>query len=124
MSALTWAAFSIAAAAGAVLRYLVDGRLAEGADGAFPWGTWVVNVTGSFVAGLLSGLALHHALPVRPRVVLITGLCGAYTTFSTFTAETVRLIEEGRLAAAARNVSGTALAAALAAGAGLALASI
>ena len=63
---------------------------------AFPYGTLVINVTGSFVLGLLAGLAEHHG--VRPGVVTVvgTGLLGAYTTYSTFTFDTVGLAERGR----------------------------
>ena len=122
MSALTWAAFVAASATGATLRYLVDGAIAGRTDGVFPWGTFVVNVSGSLVLGLLTGLALYHGFPDRPRLVLGTGLCGAYTTFSTHTFETVRLVEEGVLAAAARNVVATLVAGLAAAALGLTLA--
>lgn len=124
MSAFGWVAFAVAAAAGAVLRYLLDAIVADRTEGAFPWGTFVVNVSGSLLSGIVSGLALYHAFPATPRTVLAVGFCGAYTTFSTFTFETVRLIEEGAVAEAGLNVGATVLAAALAAGVGLALASI
>jgi len=124
VSALVWVAFTAAAAAGAVLRYLLDVMVADRTEGAFPWGTFVVNVTGSLLSGMLTGLALYHAFPATPRVVLVTGFCGAYTTFSTFTFETVRLIEEGAVAEAALNVGATVLAGVVAAGAGLALRSL
>ena len=58
-------------------------------------GTSVINVTGSFVLGVLTGLSLYHAFPADAKLVLGTGFCGAYTTFSTFTFETVRLAETG-----------------------------
>ena len=122
MSALTWAAFVAASASGATLRYLADGAIAGRIDGVFPWGTFVVNVSGSLVLGLLTGLALYHGFPDGPRLVLGTGLCGAYTTFSTHTFETVRLVEEGVLAAAARNVVATLVAGLAAAALGLTLA--
>ena len=114
MTLTTWLAFAAASATGAVARYLVDGAI----TGRFPWGTLVVNATGSFLCGFLTGLALAHG----PRIVLVTGFCGAYTTFSTFTYETVRLVEEGSMAAAVGNVAATALTCAVAAAAGLALA--
>jgi CrcB protein len=122
MSPLTWVAFVAAGAIGAPVRYLVDGAVAGRTEGVFPWGTLVVNVSGSLVLGLLTGLALYHGFPEAPRLVLGTGFCGAYTTFSTHTFETVRLIEEGALAAAARNAAGTLLAGLTAAALGLALA--
>lgn len=108
---------------GAVLRYVVDTMVVERTDGVFPWGTLVVNVTGSLLSGLLSGLALYHAFPATPRVVLVTGFCGAFTTFSTFTFETVRLIEEGAVAEAALNLGTTVVVSGLAAAVGLVLAS-
>lgn len=124
MSGWVWGAFVIAAAAGAPLRYVVDNVVDALAPGAFPWGTFVVNATGSFLAGFLAGLAIHHGLASDVRTVVATGFVGSYTTFSTFTFETVRLLEEGALDEAARNVVGTVVTCALAAGAGLALAGL
>jgi fluoride exporter len=89
-----------------------------------PWGTCVVNISGSFVLGLLSGLALYHAFSADAKLVLGTGFCGAYTTFSTFTYETVRLAETGLSRAAIRNVAVNTGGCLLAAGAGLALAGL
>lgn len=111
---LGWAAFVAVGAAGAVARYLVDGAVRRG--------TFVVNVTGSLALGLLTGLALYHGLSDSPRVVLGTGFCGTYTTFSTHTFETVRLIEDGAIGEAARTALGTLVAATGAAAVGLALA--
>ena len=124
MSPLAWAGFVIAAAVGAPLRYLVDGAIAERAEGVFPWGTFVVNASGSLVLGVLTGLGLYHAFPRVPKVILGTGFCGAYTTFSTFTYETVELLEEGALNEAARNAFGTLIVGAGAAALGLALAAL
>ena len=124
MSALAWIAFVIAGAVGAPVRYLVDGAVGDRTAGVFPWGTFIVNVTGSLVLGFLTGLALYHAFPSEPKVVLGTGFCGAYTTFSTFTFETVRLVEEGAINEALRNALGTLVTCAAAAAAGLALAAL
>jgi len=124
MSPLAWLAFLGAAAVGAPARYLVDGFVADRTEGAFPWGTFVVNATGSFALGLLTGLSLYHAFPKSPKVVLGTGFCGAYTTFSTFTFETVRLLEEGAVNEAFRNMFGTLVTCAAAAAAGVALAAV
>ena len=63
--------------------------------GAFPWGTFVVNVSGCLILGLLTGLGLYHGLGPTCGTIVGTGGLGAYTTFSTFTFETVRLAEEG-----------------------------
>jgi CrcB protein len=122
MSAVEWAAFITAGALGALVRYLIDAAIGDRVEGVFPWGTFVVNTSGSLLLGLLTGLATYHAFPTTARVILGTGFCGAYTTFSTFTYETVRLIEEGAISEALRNTLGTLLTCAAAAAAGLALA--
>jgi CrcB protein len=90
----------------------------------FPWGTLVINVSGSLLLGVITGLALHHGLSASDKIVVGTGFCGAYTTFSTFSFETVRLVEEGALAEAFRNAAGTLMAGAAAAAAGLAVTSL
>jgi CrcB protein len=92
----------IGGAIGAPARYLLDGFVQDRAAGAFPWGTFVVNVTGSLLLGLITGAALYHAFPNTPKIWLGTGFCGSYTTFSTFTFETIRLLEEGAVADAFR----------------------
>jgi CrcB protein len=124
MSPLTWAAFVIAGAAGAIARFVVDGVVTRRTNGHWVWGTFLVNVTGSLLLGLLTGLGLSHGFPRAPRLVLGTGFCGAYTTFSTFAFETARLLEDGAPNAALWNVAGTFLAGGLAAAAGLAVAAI
>lgn len=96
-------AVALAGAVGASARYVVDGLVQSRARGVFPWGTFVVNVTGSLLLGLFTGLALHHGLGPVAKTVLGTGFCGAYTTFSTFSYETVRLLEDGSVLEAALN---------------------
>jgi fluoride exporter len=115
---------AVAGALGAPVRYLVDGLVQGRRGGVFPLGTFVINVTGSFVLGVLTGLVLYHAFPSDSRVVLGTGFCGAYTTFSTFAYETVRLAEERTFGAAVQNVVSHVVVPALAAAAGLALAAV
>ena len=112
----------LAAAFGAVSRYLVDQAVANKWESSFPLGTWVINVTGSFILGLLTGLALHHGLSAHVVSVLGTGICGGYTTFSTFNLETVRLAEDGSSASAVGNIAGSIAAGLLAAACGLGLA--
>lgn len=124
MSPLAWVAFTAAAAIGAPLRYLVDVAISDRTKGVFPWGTFAINASGSFVLGFLTGLGLYHAFPQTPRVVLGTGFCGAYTTFSTFTFETVRLLEEGDIREAFGHALGSLVVCGVAAGAGLALATL
>ena len=121
MSPLAWAMFLAAAAIGAPARYLLDGSVQDRTSGAFPWGTFTVNVSGCILLGVLTGLGLYHDLDATTRTVLGTGGLGAYTTFSTFTFETVRLAEEGALDEAFRNVAANVLVGLAAASAGLAL---
>ena len=84
---------------GAIARYLLATWIAGRAGTAFPLGTLVINLSGSFVLGLLLGVLENHVTPPALRLALATGFLGAYTTFSTFTYETIRLVEEGDYAA-------------------------
>jgi CrcB protein len=124
MSTTAWLAFLTAAAVGAPARYLIDGYVQDRTRGAFPWGTFVVNITGCFVLGILTGLGLYHHLGPTTRTILGTGGMGAYTTFSTFTFETIRLAEEGATTEALRNTVANLLVGLAAASAGLALTAI
>jgi CrcB protein len=109
-------------ALGAVLRYLLDGAVRRRFGPRFPWGTLLVNVTGSALLGVLTGWALGGGAPDALRLLAGVGLCGALTTFSTFGYDTVRLLTERGARYAAGNVVLTVPAGFLAAGAGLALA--
>ena len=122
MTNVAWLAFLVAAAVGAPARYLIDGVVQDHTDGAFPWGTFVVNVTGCLVLGTISGLGMYHDLDSTTRTILGSGGMGAYTTFSTFTFETVRLAEDGAITEAFRNVAGSLVLGLAAASAGLAMA--
>ena len=90
-------------AIGAPARYLTDRFVQRRLGGVFPWGTLTVNVTGSFLLGFLLGLQFARGLPDGVTTLLGTGFCGAFTTFSTFGYETVRLLEEGSTWAAGVN---------------------
>jgi CrcB protein len=94
----------VAGACGAVLRYLVDHVVQRRAGGEFPLGTLTINVSGSFVLGVLTASALHHGVPAAWLTVAGTGLIGAYTTFSTFAFDSVRLAEGERWRPALLNV--------------------
>jgi CrcB protein len=124
VSPLAWVAFIAAGAIGAPVRYLVDVAISDRVRGRLPVGTLVVNVSGSLLLGLLTGLALYHGFPNTSRLVLGTGFCGAYTTFSTFTFETVRLAGEGLSREAVSNVLLTVFGCSGAAALGLLIASI
>jgi CrcB protein len=106
---------------GAPSRYVIDRAITNRFASDLPWGTFVINMTGSLLLGVLTGLSLGHHLPAVPRALLATGFCGAYTTFSTFTFETVRLIEEGQLVDAAGTVVASVAVGLAAAAAGLAI---
>jgi len=112
----------VAAAGGAVLRYLVDQLVESTHDAVFPFGTLVVNITGSLAFGVVTGLALHHGLDPTAVTVLGAGALGGYTTFSTWAWESVALAEDGDALEAVVNVAATVLFGALAAAAGLLLA--
>ena len=114
----------LAGAVGAPARYVIDQWVQRGSRSPMPLGTLVINVSGSFLLGLITGAALYHGFSSTPKVILGTGLCGSYTTFSTFTYETVKLAEEGAFGAAARNALATSVLPCVAAGAGLALAAL
>jgi len=90
-------AIAFGAAVGGVSRYYLASSLQQRLGVAFPWGTLVVNVTGSLLLGFLIRYALATpAVSVELRAMLTTGFCGGYTTFSTFSYETAALIEEGQ----------------------------
>ena len=94
----------LGAAVGAPARYLVDRAIQARHDSVFPWGTFAVNVAGSFILGTLAGSS-------APVVALIgPGFCGALTTYSTFGYETVRLVEEHARLYALLNAVGSVVA--------------
>jgi CrcB protein len=94
--------------AGAVSRYLVDGWVTDRTAGAFPWGTLAVNLSGSFVLGVLFAVTAERAiLPADIRGPVMIGLIGAYTTFSTFMLESWVLIEDGSYTTAIANLGGS-----------------
>jgi CrcB protein len=107
---------------GAPARFALDQWVSSRRRDLFPWGTFLINATGSFVLGLITGLVVYHGLGSAPSNLIGAGFCGAYTTFSTFSYETVRLIEEGAFKSALANVTGSLVVGLLGAGAGLALA--
>lgn len=91
--------------AGCVSRYLISGWVYALAGRGLPYGTMAVNIIGSFLLGLITEGALRSTL-ISPelRMGLTVGFMGGFTTFSTFSFETVRLIEEGSLGAAGINI--------------------
>ena len=113
-----WVGLIVAGSAGAACRLLLDNAVPHR---VFPRGTLVINVVGSLALGLIIGAALYHAFPNTPKVVLGTGFCGAFTTFSTWTYETIQLLSDGHVREAALNAAGSVVACLAAAGLGLAV---
>ncbi len=119
---MTLAWIAVGGAAGAVSRYLLQGWVDELAGGRFPWGTFVINISGSFALGLLFALAVDRAfLSPEVRVPLMVGFISAYTTFSTLMLESWRLVESGDLVFAVANLAGSVVVGMIAVVAGLAL---
>lgn len=111
----------LAGGLGAALRLVLDGLLRARSLGTFPWATWVINLSGSALLGLLTGLAMRGLLPPPYEVVAGTGFLGGYTTFSTASYETVRLAQEKRYGAALGNAFGMLVLGVAAAAGGLLL---
>jgi CrcB protein len=119
MTALELVALIVGGGLGAGGRYLVDGLVMRGRRGAFPLGILVVNVTGSFALGLLTGMAA--VIGPAWMTILGVGVLGGFTTFSTVSVETVLLAQAGRRDWAWINLLGTLVAAVIAAALGFML---
>jgi CrcB protein len=102
---VNWLMVVVGAAIGAPLRYLTDRAVQARHDSVFPWGTFVVNAAGSLVLGAVAGASVSSGT----YALLGTGLCGALTTYSTFSYETLRLAERGWRFLAAVNVAASLL---------------
>jgi CrcB protein len=126
------AIMAIAGGLGAIARFMLDGLIRAGLNRGrlnrgrlrtgLPLGTMIINVSGSLLLGFVTGLVLFHAVPSDWQLVLGTGFLGGYTTFSTASFETARLIQERQFVAALVNGIGMLLLAVAAAVAGLGLA--
>ncbi|MET9161122.1 fluoride efflux transporter CrcB [Streptomyces parvulus] len=101
---MNWALVVTGAAVGAPLRYLTDLSVQKRHDTVFPWGTFAVNVAGCLILGLLAGAVTYGAASDSTQLLVGTGFCGALTTYSTFSYETMRLAESGAKFFAAVNV--------------------
>ncbi|MEA2423078.1 MAG: fluoride exporter [Thermoleophilaceae bacterium] len=103
MSALVWLAVGLLGGVGAIGRFALDSAVSERVGSQLPWGTFAVNVSGSFLLGLLAGVALSGDALLLAGVALL----GSYTTFSTWMLESHRLAEQGRRGAVALNLAGS-----------------
>ncbi len=107
---MTYLWVGLGAAIGGMLRYWCYGAAVRLGGETFPWGTLFVNVTGSMVIGFVATLTGPDGRVLAPpalRMFVMTGICGGYTTFSTFSLETLRLLEDRQWGAAALNMSGS-----------------
>jgi CrcB protein len=105
MTVSTWLAFALGAGLGAPLRFLIDAAVENRNNSSRPRGTLVVNAAGSLLLGVITGLTLRDHIFGDAEIIIGTGFCAALTTFSTFAVETVRLIEEGAIEDALKNVA-------------------
>lgn len=119
MSPALFAAVAVAGGFGSVCRLVVDGIIRSRTGGTLPWGTIVINLTGSFVLGVVTGLAVDQVVSDSVQMIVGTGFLGGYTTFSTASFETVRLLQQRRWVAGGVNGAGVLVGATCAAGLGL-----
>jgi CrcB protein len=115
---------ALAGGLGAAVRFMVDGAVRARFRTALPWGTILINVSGSLLLGFLAGLVMDGRAPESLVLILGTGFLGGYTTFSTASLETIRLIQSGRTGLALVNGVGTMAVSVLAATAGVWIASL
>jgi CrcB protein len=95
---MTYLWIAIGGALGSMVRFWASGAIASRIGISFPWGTLVVNVTGSFLIGLfatLTGIEGRWLAPPRFREFFMVGVCGGYTTFSSFSLQTLNLLQDG-----------------------------
>lgn len=119
---MTTVAVVSAGALGAVARFSVERIMTVRLDHGFPWGTALVNISGSLALGVVVGLATEHGLEPSVESVVATGFLGGYTTFSTYAVETVRLVENRLVLRAGVYALGSAAFSIAAAALGLAVA--
>lgn len=119
---MNWALVIAGALVGAPLRYLTDRAVQARHDTVFPWGTFTVNVIGCLILGMLAGAVTYGAASHSVQLLIGTGFCGALTTYSTFSYETLRLADGGARLLAAANVVASVVAGLGAAFTGAALA--
>jgi len=121
---LTWCAVALGGAIGSVARFWLTGAVAAVTGPRFPWGTLLINVTGSLVIGLVGALGLapdRQPPPLDLRIFLMTGICGGFTTFSAFSLQTLELLQRGDIQPALGYIGGSVLLCMLAVWAGWAM---
>lgn len=116
MNLAVWILIAVGGGIGACLRFIIDGLITRHVRSGFPWGILVINVVGSLILGLFTGLAGSSILDVHWLVILGGGVIGGFTTFSTAMVDTVKMLERrtwGRFAANAFGMLVLAVAAAM-----------
>ena len=104
---LTYLYIALGGGIGSVARYAISGAVARGVDEVFPWGTLTANVTGCFIIGLfamLTGREGRLPAPLEVQQFVMVGICGGYTTFSSFSLQTLLLARQGDFPRASTNV--------------------
>jgi CrcB protein len=112
---------ALAGSLGAICRFIIDGHIRAALNTTFPWATLCINVSGSFILGIVTGVALRTPGATILVAIVGAGFCGGYTTFSTASFETVRLLERRAYRAAFENMAGGASATVVAAFIGIVL---
>lgn len=107
MTPLIFLAIAVAGGVGAVARFALDGFIGHKLQASFPWATFIINVSGSLALGLLSAAAAGVFLPPEWSLILGVGFLGGYTTFSSTSYETIRLLMDRRILASLANALGT-----------------
>lgn len=119
MTPLIFAGVALAGGLGAASRLLLDGLLRAHVSSILPWATITINVSGSLLLGFLAGLTANQLVSDASSTIIGAGFLGGYTTFSTASFETVRLLQERKWVAGALNGLGVLVATTLVAGLGL-----
>jgi CrcB protein len=104
---MTYLWVAIGGALGSMMRYGFSGVVAQMTGGDFPYGTMFVNVTGALLIGIFASISAPQSrffVPAPARMFLMTGICGGYTTFSTFSLESFNLLREGEVRPALANM--------------------
>ncbi|MEG1644081.1 MAG: fluoride efflux transporter CrcB [Bacteroidales bacterium] len=86
---------AIGGGAGSVLRYAISKFITDSSGKLFPWGTMTVNLLGCLIVGLIIGWIMHHNISEALRLAMIIGFCGGFTTFSSFSVESLNLLRQG-----------------------------
>ncbi|MBG6237553.1 CrcB protein [Mycetocola sp. CAN_C7] len=121
MTPLVFLALALAGGLGAGSRFVLDGLIRSRVTSSYPLATLVINITGSFLLGLATGLTLSATLAPEVQLIVGAGFLGGYTTFSTASVESVRLVREGRYGVALVSSVGMLVGAVIASAAGLLL---